>query len=309
MEESIYSECTLCPRKCRADRTKTRGRCGCTDKVKVARAALHFWEEPCVSGTKGAGTVFFSGCQLGCVYCQNRAISGGDAGMEISIDRLSDIFLELERKGAHNIDLVTPDCYIPQVCRALGNAKVRGLGIPVICNCSGYETPEAIEALSGVTDVWMPDMKYSSPRLAKKYSRAPDYPQVAAAAIDMMFARAPVCKFDGDGIIKRGVIIRHMMLPGCLDDSKAVLEYLFGRYGNAVWYSIMSQYTPPSGLPYPELERKVTAREYDALVDFACGLGIENAFIQEGGSAAESFIPEFDCEGVLPDPGIFTKKG
>ena len=301
----IYKKCALCPRRCGVDRTVRAGYCGATDKIKVARAALHFWEEPCLSGTRGAGTVFFAGCQLGCIYCQNRAISHGEAGAVISRERLTDIFFELEAKGAHNIDLVTPDCYIPDVAGAIKTAKERGIGIPFVCNCSGYETAEAIDMLGDLIDVWMPDFKYSDEALAKKYSNAPDYPEVAAAAIDKMVALRPECRFDNDGMMTAGVLIRHLLLPGRLDGSREALRFLYRRYGDSVWYSIMSQYTPPEGMPLP-LDRRVTAREYDALVDYACGLGIENAFIQEGGCAEESFIPQFDCEGVLPcgDPQI-----
>lgn len=301
MDTSIYRQCTLCPRKCGIDRTTSRGRCGVSDKIKLARAALHFWEEPCISGVRGAGTVFFSGCQLGCVYCQNSAISRGRSGIEITRERLVDIFFELAEKGAHNIDLVTPDCFISDVVPAIKEAKKRGLDIPFICNCSGYETPEAIDALADVIDVWLPDFKYFSPEMAKKYSDAADYPQTAMKAIDMMAALRPECVFDGDGMIRSGVIIRHMMLPNGISDSREILEYIHRRYGDGVWLSIMSQYTPQEGAAFPELQRRVSRREYETLVDFACILGIENAYTQEEGAALDSFIPQFDCEGVLPD--------
>lgn len=299
MDTISYDNCTICPRRCGADRTKTPGFCGATDRIKVARAALHMWEEPCLSGERGAGTVFFSGCQLGCVYCQNRAISHGEAGAEITRERLVEIFFELAEKGAHNIDLVTPDCYIPDVARAIREAKDNGLALPFVCNCSGYETVEAIKTLGGLIDVWMPDLKYLDEDIARKYSAAPDYPEVAKAAVDAMVGLRPECVFDENGMMIKGVLVRHLLLPGCLEDSRNALKYLYSRYGNGIWYSIMSQYTPPDGMERP-LDRRVTSREYDALIDFACGIGIENAFIQEGGAAEESFIPQFDCEGVLP---------
>lgn len=293
------SKCELCPRKCGSDRLHGRGLCGAGAGVKLARAALHHWEEPCFSGARGAGTVFFSGCPLGCVYCQNYALSRGEAGVEVSPERLCDIYFELAEKGAHNIDLVTPDCYVDEVVYSIELARSRGFPLPFICNCSGYETLEMINAMKDSIDVWMPDYKYHFSASAEKYSRAPDYPEVARRAIDLMTALRPECEFDAYGMMTRGVLIRHLLLPGNLDDSRAALDYLYGRYGNSVWYSIMNQYTTRPGVPFPELSRKVTRREYDALVDHACGIGIENAFIQEGDAALESFIPPFDCEGVI----------
>ena len=298
---NIYSSCTLCPRRCRTDRSIHPGRCGATNRIKLARAALHHWEEPCISGERGSGTVFFSGCPLGCVYCQNRSIASCDEGIEISRERLVDIFFELAGKGAHNVNLVTPDCYIPDVVWAISEAKGRGFTLPFICNCSGYHTPEAVDALGELIDVWLPDFKYITAGYGAKYSAAPDYPEVAKAAIDRMFGLRPECVFDADGMIQKGVIVRHMMLPEGLSESKAAVKYLYNSYGDAVWLSIMSQYTPFGTLPYPELYKKVTEKEYDELIDFAIDLGIENAFTQEGEAAEESFIPEFNCEGVLPE--------
>lgn len=298
---NIYSSCTLCPRQCRTDRSVRPGRCGANNKIKLARAALHFWEEPCISGERGSGTVFFSGCPLGCVYCQNRNIASCRDGVEISRDRLVEIFFELDKKGAHNINLVTPDCYIPDVADAIRDAKAAGFTLPFICNCSGYHTLEAIDMLGELIDVWLPDFKYVSREYGAKYSNAPDYVDMAKSAIDRMFKLRPECIFDGNGMIRKGVIIRHMMLPEGLSESKSAVKYLYNRYGDAVWLSIMSQYTPFGTLPYPELYKKVTEKEYDALIDFAIDLGIENAFTQEGEAAEESFIPEFNCEGVLPE--------
>lgn len=294
-----YNSCTLCPRQCRADRHVRTGRCRASDKIKLARAALHHWEEPCISGERGSGTVFFSGCPLGCVYCQNRSIASCDAGIEIERERLVEIFFELEQKGAHNINLVTPDCYIPDVVWAITEAKNLGLALPFICNCSGYHTLEVIDTLGELIDVWLPDFKYISREYGAKYSNAPDYPERAKAAIDRMFKLSPECIFDNDGMIQKGVIIRHMMLPEGLTESKAAIEYLYKRYGDSVWFSIMSQYTPFGTLPYPELYKRVSEKEYDALIDFAIDLGVENAFTQEGSAAEESFIPDFNSEGVL----------
>ncbi len=260
---------------------------------------MHFWEEPCISGEKGSGAVFFSGCNLGCVYCQNRAISGGAAGKEISISRLAEIFFELKQKGAWNINLVTPTHYIPQIREALLLAKQQGLQLPVVYNCGGYEKVESLEMLDGLVDVYLPDFKYFHANTAKRYSNAPDYPDIAKAAVAEMFRQTGLPVFDGDGRMTKGVIVRHLMLPGQLAESKRILDSLFGTYGNQIFYSIMNQFTPLAGLEnYPELNRTVSAQEYDELIDFAVELGIENGFIQEGGTAEESFIPSFDGEGI-----------
>ena len=227
------------------------------------------------------------------------ANSSGANGAGITVERLAGIFFELEEAGAHNVDLVTPDCWAPEVACAMAAARKDGLKIPFVCNCSGYESDAIIDLLAPYVDVWMPDFKYFSPALAARYSDAPDYPGVARHALGRMVALAPECIFDGDGIMKRGVLVRHMTLPTHLDDSKAILSYLYGEYGNSIWYSIMSQYTPVGEPPFPELRRTVERAEYDGLVDFAVDLGIENAFIQEGGAEKESFIPSFNGEGVL----------
>ncbi len=293
-------DCTLCPRQCHVNRqVGETGYCRSGSVVKAARAALHFWEEPCISGEKGSGAVFFSGCNLGCVYCQNRWISGGAAGKEISIPRLAEIFFELQEKGAWNINLVTPTHYVPQIKEALIMAKKAGLQLPVVYNCGGYEQVESLKTLRGLVDVYLPDFKYFSPQVAEAYSNAPDYPQVAKAAMKEMFQQVGLPVFDGEGRMTKGVIVRHLTLPGQLADSKRILATLFKRYGNQIFYSIMNQFTPLSGLErYPELNRRVSAEEYDELIDFAVELGIENGFIQEGGTAEESFIPSFDGEGI-----------
>ena len=293
-------QCFLCPRRCGARRGRGEaGFCGADDTVRVARASLHMWEEPPLSGTKGSGTVFFAGCSLRCVYCQNRAISRGLAGKSISVRRLAEIFLEQQERGAHNLNLVTGDHYIPQILAALSEAKARGFHLPVVWNCSGYQSGDSLRLLEGAIDIWLADFKYMSPERAERYSKASDYPEVAWAAAEEMFRQQPEACFDAGGIMQKGLIFRHLLLPGGLEDSKNVLQKLFSCFGNRVWYSLMSQYTPMPDLDeYPELQRRVTEAEYDELVDFCVDLGLENAFVQEGEAAEESFIPAFDGEGV-----------
>ncbi|MBR2782714.1 MAG: 4Fe-4S cluster-binding domain-containing protein [Firmicutes bacterium] len=294
------SGCGLCPRRCGARRDQgERGFCGAGPLVRVGLVSLHQWEEPPLSGSRGSGTVFFSGCSLGCVYCQNRAVSRGRAGKDVSVERLAEIFCEQQDRGAHNLNLVTADHYIPQVLAALDMAKTQGFALPVVWNCSGYQSTSSLELLAGAVDIWLADFKYWDPLRAARYSQAPDYPEIAWAAAQEMVRQQPEAVFDGDGLLRRGVIFRHLLLPGGLEDSRQVLEHLFSRFGNRVWYSLMSQYTPMPGLDaFPELRRRVTAAEYDELVDFCVDLGMENAFVQEGEAAAESFIPEFDGRGV-----------
>lgn len=298
--DELLKNCMLCPRNCGVDRTGgRRGVCGAGEHVKAARAALHFWEEPCISGDRGSGTVFFSYCGLQCVYCQNRAISRGQAGKEISTERLAEIFLELQHKGAHNINLVTPTHYIPQIAAAVEQAKKQGLLLPMVYNTSGYEKAESIALLRGVIDIYLTDFKYMDEGLSGRYSGAPDYAKWAKKALKEMVEQAGEAVFDGDGMMQKGVIVRHLLLPGCLSDSKNVVRYLFETYGNRIFYSLMNQYTPVSGNDaYPELRRRVTDEEYEALIDFAVDLGVENGFMQQGGTAEESFIPPFDNEGI-----------
>jgi len=295
-------KCNKCPRKCNKERregdTASYGYCQVSVLPKVARAALHFWEEPCISGEEGSGTVFFSGCNLRCVYCQNVEIAAGVRGKEISVERLSEIFLELQEKGANNINLVTPSHYYMQIKEALLLVKDK-LHIPVISNTSSYESVEVLQEIEGLIDIYLADFKYMSRELAEKYSHAKDYPQVAAAALSEMFRQVGEPEFDERGMMKKGMIVRHLLLPGCKDDSKAVLEYLYKTFGDSIFISIMNQYTPLSHVEkYPELNRNVTEEEYEEVVDFAIELGIENGFIQEGETAEESFIPAFDGEGV-----------
>lgn len=296
----LSNKCSLCPRKCLAERKNGKtGFCGGNDKVKIARAALHFWEEPCISGESGSGTVFFSGCTMRCIFCQNKEISRGEAGKEISIERLSEIYLELQKKGANNINLVTPMHYAPQITKAIDIARKNGLSLPIVWNTGGWELPESVESVKDYADIWLTDFKYFDNALAEKFSNAPNYFEVASAALHQMAEQTGEPVFDENGMMKRGIIVRHLMLPGHIDDTKNVINYLWNTYGDKIWISIMNQYTPLcSDERYPELSRKVSDEEYDEAIDYACDLGIENAFVQEGGTAEESFIPPFDLEGV-----------
>ena len=296
-------KCDLCPRKCLVDRKKgEKGICGQTENLKVARAALHFWEEPCISGDAGSGAVFFSGCPLHCVFCQNENIANGTVGKEISLKRLVDIFLELQEKRANNINLVTPGHFVPQIVKALDQARKEGLTLPVVYNTSSYETVDTIKMLDGYVDIYLPDFKYMSPVLSKKYSHAPDYAEVAKAAIAEMVRQTGKAVFvngDEDNLILRGTIVRHLTLPGCMEDSMQILKYLHETYGDTIYISIMNQYTPVyEQEKYRELNRRVTEREYERLIDYGISLGLENGFIQEGETAKESFIPEFNGEGI-----------
>ena len=296
-----FSEkCSLCPRMCGTDRAAgQKGFCGGGNLVRVARAALHFWEEPCISGESGSGTVFFSGCTMRCVFCQNKEISRGEAGKEITIERLAEIYLELAAKGANNINLVTPMHYAPQITAALDIARKNGLTLPIVWNTGGWERRESVAAVRDYADIWLSDFKYFDSSLGESLSKAPNYFSVAAAALDQMVKQTCKPVFDENDMMRRGVIVRHLMLPGHLDDTKNVLRFLYENYGDSIWISIMNQYTPMCSDPrFPELSRTVSDEEYNEAIDFACELGIENAFVQEGGTVGESFIPPFDLSGV-----------
>ena len=308
-----YENCLLCPRKCGTNRrTGQTGVCGVSSEIKVARAALHYWEEPCISGKRGSGAVFFSGCSLHCVFCQNREISDGKEGKVISKERLSDIFMELEGKGANNINLVTPGQYIPDIVWAVNNARSRGMKLPIIYNTSGYENVTELKLLEGIVDVYLPDFKYMDSRLSQQYSYAADYTETAKKALEEMIRQTGKPVFftaedelvkEGyveEQIMKRGVIVRHLLLPACVKDSKAVIKYLYDTYKDDIYISIMNQYTPINRIKeYDNLNRRVTKKEYDEVVDYAIELGVVNGFIQEGDTADESFIPEFDYTGLL----------
>ena len=312
-EFNVLSDCTLCPRKCHVNRSAGQtGYCGQTAELSAARAALHFWEEPCISGASGSGAVFFSGCNMKCAFCQNHNIALGNAGRPISVDRLSAIFLELQAKRANNINLVTATHFIPQVCEALKKAKTRGLTIPVVYNTGGYEEVSSLHMLEGLVDIYLPDLKYYSSELSALCSNAPDYFEKASAAIAEMYRQVSRPVFDSPAsntdpapcgpdypLLKKGVIVRHLILPGQTKDSKKILRYLHETYGNDIYVSIMNQYTPLApGADIPFLNRKVTAEEYDRVLRFAEQIGIENGFLQEGSAADESFIPEFNYEGL-----------
>lgn len=300
-EPLTLEACELCPRSCKVNRMQgQRGYCHETAELIVGRAALHFWEEPCLSGTKGSGAVFFSGCTMRCVFCQNHGLAQGKVGKGISKARLVEIFLELQAQGAHNINLVTPTHYALAIREALQEAKAKGLRIPVIYNCSGYERVETLKLLEGLIDIYLPDFKYYDETLALKYSKAPHYFEYASAAIEEMVRQVGEAQFDEEGMMQKGVMIRHLLLPGQLMDSKAIVKYLLQTYGHRIWLSLMNQYTPIESqiAAYPELNRKVTHKAYNRLIDFALSLGLENGFIQEGETAKESFIPLFNGEGV-----------
>ncbi len=289
------SECTLCPRNCKVNREKGElGFCGAGSSVKIARASLHHWEEPCISGKDGSGTVFFSCCNMKCVYCQNYGISTENRGKTVTDEELAEAFLSLQEKGANNINLVTPTHFAFQIMKALDIARSKGLNLPVVYNCGGYESVETIKMLSGYVDIYMPDMKYFSDKYAVKYSAAPGYFDIAKAAIDEMYRQVGKPAFGKDGIMQRGVIVRHMMLPGLLFDTKKIIDYLYNTYKDDIYISLMSQYTPmPNVKNMPELDRKISEKQYEAMVEYAAGIGVKNAFVQDGSSAAESFIPEF----------------
>ena len=292
--------CTLCPRNCHINRNLgQRGFCNANNQVKVARAALHQWEEPCLSGKNGSGTVFFSHCNLKCIFCQNYAISTQEFGQEVSTHKLSEIFLSLQKQGAHNINLVTPTHYVPQIKEAIIIAKQNGLHIPIVYNSSGYETKETIRSLKGFIDIYLPDMKYYDDKLATLYSKAPHYFQFAKEALDEMVKQVGPCKFDQDGLLSKGVIVRHMLLPNQFNDSKKIIRYLYETYHDQIWISIMNQYTPMKQVSHiASLNQKLDPKEYDALIDYAISLGIQNAYIQEGETQKVSFIPSFDLEGI-----------
>ena len=296
--KNILSQCTLCPRKCHVNRYETIGFCKANSKVKVSLAKLFFYEEPPISGINGSGTIFFSNCNLRCCFCQNNEISSRGKGLEISIKRLSEIMLELQDKKAHNINLVTPTMYVPHIIKAVKLARKNGLVIPIIYNTSGYETVETIKLLEGTVDVYLTDFKYYSNELAIKYSKANDYFNYASEALKEMVKQTGPCVFDNNGIIKKGVIVRHLMLPTHKEDTKKILDYLYKTYHDDIYISIMNQYTPPKNIKYNELKNPLTKKDYEEIIDHCVDLGITNAFCQEDETVSESFIPSFDFDGV-----------
>lgn len=293
--------CRLCPRNCGVNRLEGQlGYCNSDSHIKAARASLHMWEEPCISGKNGSGTVFFSNCNLKCVFCQNNSISTGGKGNYITEERLGEIFLEQQNRGAHNINLVTPTHYVPQIIEGIKCARDKGLKIPVVYNSGGYENVETINALEGYIDIYLPDLKYYNDKYAIKYSGAPGYFRAASEAIYEMVKQVGKPEFDQDGMMKKGVIIRHLMLPGLLFDSKKIVDFIHSHYGDNVYLSLMNQYTPMNVADtYPELNRPVSSEHYDSLIDYCLRIGIVNGFIQEEGTVSESFIPDFDGRGIV----------
>lgn len=297
--EEIYKNCQLCSRKCQINRYEKIGACGANAKLKIARAALHYWEEPCLSGDKGSGTIFFSNCSLKCIFCQNKKISTGGFGQEISIKQFSNICLNLQQDGAHNINLVTPTHYVPSIIAGLKLAKSEGLNIPIVYNTSSYETQETIDLLKDIVDIYLPDLKYYNDEYAKNYSNVKDYFKIATQNIAAMVKQVGSPVFNEEGLMVKGVIVRVLLLPNHLEDSKRILKYLYQTYHNNIYISIMNQYTPIEKITkYPTLNHKVSDKEYDELINYACDLGITQAFIQEGETQSDSFIPDFNLQGI-----------
>lgn len=292
--KDYFIKCDLCPRNCLVDRHKTVGICGMKDKLMVAKAYLHMWEEPCISGVNGSGTIFFSGCNLKCIFCQNSDISTKLIGKEITIEEFASICLNLQKQGANNINLVTPTHFVPLIIEGLKLAKEKGLNIPIVYNTSSYENIETIKLLNGIVDVYLPDLKYYNDTYAVKYSHAPSYFDIASNAINEMYKQVGKPKFNENGIMTKGVIVRHLMMPGLKEDTKKILDYLYETYHNNIYISIMNQYTPIKHFErFKELNQKISIEDYDEIIDYAIDLGIEKAFIQEGDTASESFIPDF----------------
>lgn len=287
-------KCNLCPRKCNTERNEKVGVCGVPETLRIARAAPHFWEEPCISGYGGSGAVFFSGCNMKCVYCQNYEISSGGFGKEITVERLCEIYGELIWSGVHNINLVTPTHYAEKILESLDEP----LEVPVIYNTSGYDSVETLKKFEGKISVYLPDMKYMNPVLAKKYSAAADYPVVAKKAIREMFRQTGEYKLDSDGIIEKGVIIRHLMLPGQLENTLDVIDWVSEEFGDKVIFSLMSQFTPNDNCKLPELSSGVPEDEYNKAVDYLYLVGMENAYVQDFSSASKEYTPPFDLSGT-----------
>ena len=298
---NLLENCLLCNRKCGVNRLKGElGVCSAGDSVKIARAALHLWEEPPISGENGSGTVFFSHCNFKCVFCQNHEISQNYNGATISIERLSDIFLELQEKGANNINLVTPTHYVPQIIEALDISKAKGLNLPILYNTNGYDSLDTIKYLDGYIDVYLPDFKYFNNKYAIKYSKVNDYKDNLIPVLKEMVRQTGSPKFDDNGLITKGVIIRHLMLPGLLFDSKKVIDTIYKTFGNQVYISIMNQYTPMfKACEYPEINKRLNSKHYESLINYASEIGVINGFIQDSEASSTDFVPSFNLEGVI----------
>ena len=291
----MFGRCNLCPRYCGVNRDIGEiGYCKCGKDMIIARYSLHKWEEPCISGTKGSGTIFFSYCNLNCIFCQNYEISSLCKGRKVSVEEFSDICINLQNKGACNINLVTGVMYIPLIVKGIELARKKGLNIPIVYNSSGYESVEGLRLLDGIVDIYLPDFKYFDDKLAFKYSSVNNYKKYACISIDEMYRQVGKCKFDKNGMLLRGVIIRHSMLPNCIEDSKKIISYLYNKYKNNTYYSIMNQYTPIKKMKYKELNRKITKKEYNDLINYSYDVGIRCAYVQDEGTPDESFIPDFN---------------
>ena len=295
----MLESCELCPRNCKVNRNEKVGFCGAGIKIRIALVSLHKWEEPCLTGKNGAGTIFFSRCNLKCVYCQNFKISSENFGKEISVERLAEIFLEQQLRGAANIELVTPTHYVPQICLALDAAKSCGLKIPVVYNTNSYENLSTLELLKNRVDIFLPDLKYFDDEIAKTFSNAPNYFAVATAAIKKMFELVGECQFDSEGNLKRGVIVRHLILPNFRRDSFKILDWLQKTFGDKIFISLMNQYTPLfRAKDFKKINRRLTTFEYDSVINYALDIGIKNCYIQVGKTADKKFVPNFDGSGV-----------
>lgn len=297
--KDYFNKCNLCPRKCNINRHIKTGVCGAPDKMIVARASLHMWEEPCISGNNGSGTIFFSGCNLKCIFCQNIQISNQIIGKDITPEEFATICLNLQKQKANNINLVTPTPYVPLIIEGIKIAKKKGLNIPIVYNTSGYETIETIKMLDGIVDIYLPDLKYYNDNYAVKYSHISNYFKYASAAIYEMYKQVGKPIFNNDGIMVKGIIVRHLMLPGLKDDTKGILNYLYNTYQDNIYISIMNQYTPIKHFDrFKELNQTITEEDYDEIIDYALDLGIKKAFIQEGGTDSLSFIPDFSNQNL-----------
>lgn len=291
---NLLKNCVICPRKCGVNRYQGRGFCGADNTIKVSYYSLHMWEEPVLSGKNGSGTIFFSHCNLRCLYCQNKKISIDGYGKKISNKKLKEIMLKLQEEGAHNINLVTPTHYIPQIVKVLHNIKDKELKIPVVYNTSSYENVGSLKILNGLVDIYLADLRYYDDELAKKYSFCDNYFEIATMAIDEMFRQTGTIVFDKDGMMRKGLIVRVLVLPGHVHDAKEIIQYLYQTYHDDIYISIMNQYTPIEKYCYENLNRKLTEEEYEDVINYALTIGVSKAFIQEGDTALESFIPDFN---------------
>lgn len=295
----LYNSCELCPRKCHINRNINKGICSNTSTLKVARSALHYFEEPSISGTNGSGTIFFSGCNLKCCYCQNKGISNDNFGINISVERLSELMLELQAKNANNINLVTPTHFVPSIIEAIKLARRNGLTIPIVYNTSGYESVDTIKLLDGYVDIYLTDFKYFDNKLGEDLSKVKNYFEVASTALDEMYKQVSKNKFSSNGLMTTGIIVRCLVLPTKGNDTKKIINYLYKKYQDNIYLSIMNQYTPvTTNTSFPFLNSKVSEEEYDDIINYALDLGVKNAYIQEGDTSDESFIPPFDLEGL-----------